>query len=97
MRRPRSGPIAAKQGANCPLPCGERATAAPVLEGRLRRAFRDAVLRRFYRSDKVRHTPGVGLGLNLVAAIAKLHGFRFSIAPGPGCVTEIAGPRGVRA
>jgi len=33
------------------------------------------VLRRFYRSDKVRSTPGVGLGLNLVAAIVKLHGF----------------------
>jgi len=37
---------------------------------------RDAVLRRFYRSDKIRNTPGVGLGLSLVAAIVKLHGFR---------------------
>src|SRR5262249_6850026 len=32
---------------------------------------REAVLRRFYRSDKIRNTPGVGLGLNLVAAIVK--------------------------
>jgi len=53
---------------------------------------RDAVLRRFYRSDKMRNTPGVGLGLNLVAAIVKLHGFRFTIIPGPGCVVEIACP-----
>jgi signal transduction histidine kinase len=53
---------------------------------------RDAVLRRFYRSDKVRHTSGVGLGLNLVAAIVKLHSFRFTILPGPGCVVEIACP-----
>jgi signal transduction histidine kinase len=53
---------------------------------------RDAVLRRFYRSDKTRHTSGLGLGLNLVAAIAKLHGFRFTIVPGSGCVVEIACP-----
>jgi signal transduction histidine kinase len=53
---------------------------------------RDAVLRRFYRSDKIRNTPGVGLGLNLVAAIVKLHGFRFTIKSGAGCVVEIACP-----
>src|ERR1700730_12472753 len=29
---------------------------------------RDAVLRRFYRSDRIKHTSGLGLGLNLVAA-----------------------------
>jgi signal transduction histidine kinase len=55
---------------------------------------RDAVLRRFYRSAKVKHRSGLGLGLNLVAAIAKLHGFRFTIVPGPGCVVEIACPSG---
>jgi signal transduction histidine kinase len=53
---------------------------------------RDAVLRRFYRSDKIKHTSGLGLGLNLVAAIVKLHGFRFTIRPGAGCVVEIACP-----
>jgi signal transduction histidine kinase len=53
---------------------------------------RDAVLRRFYRSDKVRNTSGLGLGLNLVAAIVKLHGFRFTILSGSGCVVEIACP-----
>src|SRR6266481_7632547 len=53
---------------------------------------REAVLRRFYRSDKIRNTPGVGLGLNLVAAIVKLHGFRLAIHPGPGCRVEIICP-----
>ncbi len=53
---------------------------------------RDAVLRRFYRSDKIRHTSGLGLGLNLVAAIVRLHGFRFRIIPGAGCVVEIRIP-----
>lgn len=55
-------------------------------------AERDAVLRRFYRSDKIRNTPGVGLGLNLVAAIVKLHGFRLAIHPGLGCRVEIICP-----
>jgi signal transduction histidine kinase len=49
----------------------------------------EIVLRRFYRSDKTRHAPGVGLGLNLVAAIVKLHGFRLLIHPGPGGRIEI--------
>jgi len=52
----------------------------------------DAVLKRFYRSDRTRHAAGLGLGLNLVAAITRLHGFRFTIVPGPGCVVEIACP-----
>ena len=55
-------------------------------------AERDVVLKRFYRSDKLRSAPGFGLCLNLVAAIIKLHGFRLTIHPGPGCVIEIASP-----
>src|SRR4051794_7501546 len=55
---------------------------------------REAVLRRFYRSDKIRSTPGVGLGLNLVAAIVKLHRFRLAIHPGPGGRMEIICPDG---
>ncbi len=54
---------------------------------------REVVLRRFYRSDKMRNTPGVGLGINLVAAIMKLHRFRFTIFSGTGCVVEIGFPR----
>jgi signal transduction histidine kinase len=53
---------------------------------------RDAVLKRFYRSEQLRNAPGFGLGLNLVAAIVKLHGFRLTIHPGSGCVVEIASP-----
>jgi signal transduction histidine kinase len=53
---------------------------------------RDVVLKRFYRSDKVKSAPGFGLGLNLVAAITKLHGFRLTIYSGAGCVIEIASP-----
>jgi signal transduction histidine kinase len=51
---------------------------------------RDAVLRLFYRSDKASQTSGLGLGLNLVATIVRLHGFRFTIFPRPGGVVEIA-------
>ena len=54
---------------------------------------RESVLRRFYRSDKAGHTTGLGLGLNLVAAIVRLHGFRLNIVPGSGCVVEIGCPR----
>ena len=53
---------------------------------------REIVTRRFYRSDRSRQTQGVGLGLSLVAAILKLHGFRLTIAAGPGCVIEVACP-----
>jgi signal transduction histidine kinase len=50
----------------------------------------EAVTRRFYRSDKSRNSCGFGLGLSLVSAIVKLHGFQLTIASGPGCVAEIA-------
>ncbi len=47
------------------------------------------MLRRFHRVEKSRHTPGSGLGLSLVAAIAKLHGLTLTFDPAyPGsCVT----------
>jgi signal transduction histidine kinase len=50
---------------------------------------REAVLRRFHRVEKSRHTPGSGLGLSLVAAVAKLHGLSLTIDSSyPGsCVT----------
>ena len=58
---------------------------------------REAVQRRFLRSDKIRNTPGVGLGLNLVAAIVKLHGFRLAIHSGAGGRLEIICPDGRQA
>jgi signal transduction histidine kinase len=56
----------------------------------IRENEREAVMRRFYRSDKSRNSSGFGLGLSLVSAIVKLHGFRLTLATGPGCVAEIA-------
>ena len=46
---------------------------------------RDKAVRRLYRLDRSRHTPGNGLGLSLVDAVAKLHGAEFELgenAPG---------------
>ncbi|MFZ0239353.1 MAG: ATP-binding protein [Xanthobacteraceae bacterium] len=54
---------------------------------------REAVTQRFYRSDKSRSIKGLGLGLSMVAAIIKLHGFDLRISAGPCCTTEIACPR----
>ena len=56
-------------------------------------AEREAVTKRFYRSDKSRCTQGLGLGLSLVVAIVKLHGFRFKIVGSPGFTAEIACPQ----
>ena len=53
---------------------------------------REAVTQRFYRSDNSRNIKGLGLGLSMVAAIIKLHSFRFRISPGPGCTAEIVCP-----
>lgn len=44
---------------------------------------RQAVMSRFYRSDKSRHVPGSGLGLSLVLAIAHLHEATVTIEAGP--------------
>ena len=41
---------------------------------------RDKVLRRFYRLDASRQTPGAGLGLALVSAIAALHEAQLSLS-----------------
>ncbi|HEY1945025.1 MAG TPA: ATP-binding protein [Roseiarcus sp.] len=47
---------------------------------------REAVLRRFYRSEQSRHEPGTGLGLTLVSAVARLHDLTLTIDDAsPGC------------
>lgn len=46
---------------------------------------RDHVFKRFYRLEQSRYTPGNGLGLSLVAAVARLHGAQIELqdrAPG---------------
>jgi len=53
---------------------------------------REAVLRRFHRLEKSRHTPGSGLGLSLVAAVARLHGLDLSMeSANPGCRVTLSG------
>ena len=50
---------------------------------------------RFYRLERSRSTPGSGLGLALVAAIARLHGASISLADaGPGLAVSVSFPAG---
>jgi K+-sensing histidine kinase KdpD len=41
-------------------------------------AERERIFRRFYRAEGSINTAGTGLGLSLVAAVAELHGMKFS-------------------
>jgi signal transduction histidine kinase len=53
---------------------------------------RESVLQRFYRSPGREQTPGSGLGLSIVAAVVRLHGFRLTLADaGPGLRVVIDG------
>lgn len=55
---------------------------------------RENVFRRLYRLERARSTPGSGLGLSLVAAIAELHGAAVALADnGPGLRVEVSFPR----
>lgn len=55
---------------------------------------RDNILRRFYRGDASRTTPGNGLGLSLVAAVAAAHGGNVVVyAAGQGLRVTIVLPR----
>jgi signal transduction histidine kinase len=55
---------------------------------------RSRIIKRFQRLDRSRNTPGHGLGLNLVDAVAKIHGGRLIFKDnGPGLVAVIELPR----
>jgi signal transduction histidine kinase len=59
---------------------------------------REHVLRRFYRLERSRKSPGNGLGLSLVAAVANLHGARIEMADNsPGLRSELHFQRAVPA
>jgi signal transduction histidine kinase len=52
------------------------------------------VFKRFYRLERSRRTPGNGLGLSLVAAVARLHGARIEMADNaPGLKFRLLFPR----
>jgi signal transduction histidine kinase len=51
---------------------------------------REAVFRRLYRAESSRHTPGNGLGLSMVAAVARLHDMTLRVQDArPGCQIEL--------
>jgi signal transduction histidine kinase len=57
----------------------------------IKREERDKVLKRFYRSTDFRDIPGNGLGLNMVATIAELHGLNLRLGDNrPGASIELA-------
>jgi signal transduction histidine kinase len=60
--------------------------------------YRDQAVRRFFRLEASRSTPGTGLGLSLVSAVAKLHGARLSLEDNaPGLKASVAFERQERA
>ena len=57
-------------------------------------ADRALALKRFGRLDTARTTPGAGLGMTLIEAVARLHGGRFELADNaPGLIARIVLPR----
>lgn len=53
---------------------------------------REAVFRRLYRAEASRHTPGNGLGLSMVSAVARLHDLKLTVSDAaPGCRIDLLG------
>lgn len=86
---PRGGGIAfslARQAGRIELAVADSGPGVPE-------ADRDRVLQRFVRLDASRGTPGSGLGLSLVAAVAKLHGATLDLSDnGPGLRVALSLP-----
>jgi signal transduction histidine kinase len=56
-------------------------------------AEHERVFRRFHRLDAARATPGSGLGLALVRAVAALHGMAVTLSDAaPGLIVRVAIP-----
>jgi len=53
---------------------------------------RDQVFKRFFRLEESRHTPGNGLGLSLVEAVARLHNASIKLGGEPGLDVSLAFP-----
>jgi signal transduction histidine kinase len=79
--------IAVEQAVDGPfLWVADRGPGVPIAE-------RKHVLRRFYRLERSRNSPGNGLGLSLVAAVAKLHDARIEMTENsPGLRIELHFP-----
>jgi signal transduction histidine kinase len=74
----------ASQGADAVVSVTDNGPGAPESE-------RERIFDRFYRLERSRSTPGNGLGLALVAAVARLHGATVSVADaGPGLEVKVA-------
>ena len=54
---------------------------------------REQIFKRFYRSQKYRHIPGTGLGLNMAATIADVHGFDLRIEDNQPGAAFVISPR----
>ena len=82
--------IAVSHNADGPvLSVADRGPGIPIEE-------REHVLRRFYRLERSRKSPGNGLGLSLVTAVANLHGARIEMADNsPGLRSELHFQRAV--
>jgi signal transduction histidine kinase len=58
----------------------------------------DLIFKRFYRSEKSRCTPGNGLGLSIVAAVARVHGANVKLSSNePGLTVELQFPQSTPA
>ncbi len=57
-----------ENGAGASVVVSDNGPGIPVVE-------RSAVLQRFFRGEKARQTPGVGLGLGIVSAVMRMHDF----------------------